>query len=270
MQIKITRIIAKSLVLIFVTLFLSACASSVVVKGDIPSPLVNKLPLTGSLVYTDEFRNYTYVESQKRRKGVVASFDFKEAQVSMFDRIFGALLNLVDNDAPAKDLTIEPEILDFQYSTPAETSTTQYEVWLKYRLKILDGDNQNVGDWVVKGYGKTPTAMLQSTGSAFNAAANVALRDVGAQLAIRFPSQSSVQELVNAKADAQGASFIAQTDAEELESAVSAAAETVESSSEEIEEKFNEAEASVEAAAENPAEIPATADQQANPSEDDQ
>jgi len=96
------------------------------------------------------------------------------------------------------------------------------------------------------------------------------LRDVGAQLAIRFPSQSSVQELVNAKADAQGASFIAQTDAEELESAVSAAAETVESSSEEIEEKFNEAEASVEAAAENPAEIPATADQQANPSEDDQ
>lgn len=208
MRIRKMKNLSKLSGVLVACLLLSACASNVVVKGEVPAPLVNKLPLTGSLVYTDAFKNYTYVESQKRRKSVVAKFDFKDAQIGLFDRIFGALLTLVGNEAPNKDLTIEPEILDFQYATPTETGTTQYEVWLKYRIKILDSDQQKVGDWVVKGYGKTPTATLQSTAAAFNSAANVALRDVGAQLAIRFPTQSSVQEVIAAKSDTQSISYV--------------------------------------------------------------
>ena len=71
-----------------------------------------------------------------------------------------------------------------------------YEVWLRYRVKITDSQDKILADWVVKGYGKTPTATLKTTSSAFNAATNIALRDVGAQLAIGFPNQSSVQGLL--------------------------------------------------------------------------
>lgn len=92
---------------------------------------------------------------------------------------------------------IEPEILDFQYTSPSETKLNLYEVWLRYRVKITDSQNKTLADWVVKGYGKTPSATLKSTSSAFNAATNIALRDVGAQLAIGFPNQSSVQNLLN-------------------------------------------------------------------------
>ena len=198
MQINIKRV-GHTLGLFVILLFLGGCASSVVVKGTIPDPLVEKLPLTASLSYNEEFTNYTYVESQKNRKSVVSKFDFKDAQINMFDQIFGAILILDPADVNQTDLIIEPHVLDFQYSTPAETKTTQYEVWLKYRLQIMDGERQTLADWVIKGYGKTPTATLQSTGAAFNAAANVAMRDVGAQLAIRFGRQRSVQDLIAQK-----------------------------------------------------------------------
>lgn len=206
MQINIKQL-SNKLALVTTILFLSGCATNVVVKGTIPEPLIDKLPLTASLSYTEDFTNYTYVEAQKSRRSVVSKFDFKDAQISMFDRVFDALLTVAPTGAGDTDLIIEPQVLDFQYSTPNETQTTQYEVWLKYRLQIMDGDRQNLADWVIKGYGKTPTAMLQSTSAAFNAAANVAMRDVGAQLAIRFGRQTSVQALV-----AEKGSFPASTD----------------------------------------------------------
>ena len=77
---------------------------------------------------------------------------------------------------------------------PSETKSTQFEIWLKYRLIITDAQDQEVADWVVKGYGKTPTTLLGSHLKSFNTAANIALRDVGAQLAIGFRNQPSIKD----------------------------------------------------------------------------
>ena len=49
---------------------LSGCANNVVVKADIPSPLVEKLPITGAMVYNDRFKNYVYLEAEKNRRFV--------------------------------------------------------------------------------------------------------------------------------------------------------------------------------------------------------
>jgi hypothetical protein len=174
---------------------ISGCASSIVVKPDIPSPLVKRLPLNTNLVYSDTFKNYLYVENEKKR-GSMKSIDFTDAQAAMFEQVFGSLTNLVDSADPSKNLSIEPEILDFQYSAPSETKLKQYEIWIKYRLKLRDGNNARIADWTIKGYGKTPTSMLTSAPSAFNAATNIALRDVGAQLSIRFPQQTVVKTLL--------------------------------------------------------------------------
>ena len=115
----------------------------------------------------------------------------------MFEQVFGSLTNLVDVDDAARNLAIEPEILDFQYSSPSETKLKQYEIWIKYRLKLRDANDARIADWTIKGYGKTPTGLLTSASSAFNAATNVALRDVGAQLSIRFPRQRVVKTLLD-------------------------------------------------------------------------
>jgi len=175
---------------------LTGCASSVVVKPDIPNPLVQKLPLNTSLVYSDSFKDYVYLETEKKR-GSLKSIDFTEAQTTMFEQVFSSVTNLVDADDASRNLTIEPEILDFQYSSPTETKLKQYEVWIKYRLKLRNVDGARIADWTVKGYGKTPTGLLTTASSAFNAATNVALRDVGAQLSIRFPRQRVVKTLLD-------------------------------------------------------------------------
>jgi len=176
--------------------FFGGCASSVVVKPDIPNPLVQKLPLKAGLVYTDTFKDYVYLENEKKR-GSLKSLDFTYAQTTMFEQVFGALTNLVEEDDPTRNLTIEPQILDFQYSAPSETKLKQYEIWIKYRLKLRDANDASIADWTIKGYGKTPTGLLTSASSAFNAATNVALRDVGAQLSTRFSRQRVVKTLLD-------------------------------------------------------------------------
>lgn len=178
---------------------LAGCASTVVVKPDIPNPLVEKLPLNTSLIYSQAFKNYVYVEKEKKRNSM-KSINFAQAQTAMFQQVFGSLTNLVESTDPSKNLSIEPEILDFQYTAPSETKLKQYEIWIKYRLKLRDANDARIADWTIKGYGKTPTGMLTSATSAFNAATNVALRDVGAQLSIRFPQQSVVKTLLDGDA----------------------------------------------------------------------
>ena len=187
--------IVRQFYLLLIVLSLTGCgASRVSVTADIPQPLVTKLPLTGYLSFTEEFKNYRYSENEKSRS--LASLSFGPAQQVMFERVFVQLLDLSSTASAAVDVIIEPEILDFQYTSPSETKLNLYEVWLRYRVKITDSQDKILADWVVKGYGKTPTATLKTTSSAFNAATNIALRDVGAQLAIGFPNQSSVQGLL--------------------------------------------------------------------------
>lgn len=189
-----SKIMRLSIVVVTL-LLLGACANTVTVKGQVPTPLVEKIPLSADLIYSDEFKNYTYSEEDKAR--ALKSLNFGSAQIDMFNDVFSAILSQPDENRQDRDLTIRPEIIDFQYTVPRETKSKLYEVWLKYRLRISNSSNQELADWVVKGYGKTPTATFTSTTSAFNSAANVALRDVGAQLSIGFARQPSIKALVD-------------------------------------------------------------------------
>jgi hypothetical protein len=181
--------LASSLLLI---LLLSSCTKNFQVVADIPTPLIESSGLTAQLDYSDEFKAYKFVEKSDDRS--LERVDFGVAQVSLFDRIFSSLFEMSDSASDGHDLKIEPQILEFQYSAPKETKLKLYEVWVKYRLKVSDSKNQELADWVVKGYGKTPTSMFSSHLKAFNRACNVALRDVGAQLAIGFRNQPSIKD----------------------------------------------------------------------------
>ncbi|MCH2190275.1 MAG: hypothetical protein MK188_05060 [Gammaproteobacteria bacterium] len=178
---------------------LAGCSTKVTVDADIPRPLVEKVPLNVHVKFTDEFRNHVYEENEKKRS--LSSLDLAQAQMQMFSAVFSTLTNLVSADDPSKDLTVVPEVLDFQYTAPNETKLKQYEIFLKYRIKLLKSDDSSLADWVVKGYGKTPTALLTSAPQAFNSAANVALRDVGAQLATRFPGQRKIKAMIASKTE---------------------------------------------------------------------
>lgn len=175
-----------------VLLLASGCAKTFTVVSEIPTPLIESDPTVAHVKFSDDFKAYAYEEKSDDR--ALESVGFGEAQVSLFKQIFGSLFTLSEEDNDSVDLKIEPQILDFQYSAPKETKLNLYEIWLKYRLRITDHHDRELADWVVKGYGKTPTRMLSSHLSAFNTASNVALRDVGAQLAIGFRNQPSIKD----------------------------------------------------------------------------
>jgi len=191
----------KSLFPVFaLAIFLTGCgASKVRVTADIPRPLINQLPLNTYVLYTDEFANYQYKEKEKGR--ALSRLTFGPAQQTLFEQIFSELV-IVNTSAESAnlDLIIEPEILDLQYTSPKETKLNLFEVWLRYRVKITDPQNNVLADWVIKGYGKTPSATFKTNWTAFNAATNVALRDVGAQLSIGFPKQPAIKTLLDQKA----------------------------------------------------------------------
>ena len=194
------------------------CASKVTVRADIPTPLIEKVPLNVHLSFTEEFRNHIYQENERSR--ALSSLNLAEAQLSMFDAIFSNMTNLVGADDLTKDLTVEPELLEFQYTAPAETKLKQYEVFLTYRLKLINKDDSTLADWIIKGYGKTPTALLATATQAFNSAANVALRDVGAQLATRFPGQQKIKALIDRKSPISEASAASVIDATGINSQI--------------------------------------------------
>jgi hypothetical protein len=193
MHIKYQKSLRTMTVLLLVQL-LSACTTSFVVKGSYPSPLVEKLNVPAKLVFTPEFSAYIYSEKGPRRP--VGAINMGAAQKALFSRIFESFLVVDKASAKAAELVITPQVLDFQYSVPSESTLNLFEIWVKYRILIEDSDGKELADWVIKGYGKTPTATLKSAGSALNAAINIALRDVGAQISIGFPRQASIKQFL--------------------------------------------------------------------------
>lgn len=195
----IYKLLPKALLLLVP--IIAGCAKSFVVTSEVPPPLIERLPVTAEINYTDEFSNYQYIEKSDKR--ALEKVDFGSAQVGMFETVFGHLFTLVAPGTDNVDLKITPQLLDFQYSAPSETKLKQYEIWVKYRLTITDHSDQEIADWVVKGYGKTPTSMLGSQITAFNTASNIALRDIGAQLAIGFHTQPSIEDYLTRRKNSQ-------------------------------------------------------------------
>lgn len=179
--------------LLTLLIVLCGCSNSLKVRGHFPAPLVKPIPQTIGVVYDDDFRSYVYTETQADRSKWM--IDSGAAQVQLFDQVLQGLFvqarevnALPTREAPAStDLVLYPRLADFQYSVPRETQFNIYEVWLKYNLSMYTAEGVLLADWVITAYGKTPSAFMRSEEDAMNAAVVVALRDLGANLALNTP-----------------------------------------------------------------------------------
>lgn len=173
---------------VIVTLFLLvACSSKYVVEGEYPAPLVPPIPIKMNLVIDQEFTDYVFSEKRVGQQDVV--IEFGEAQTQLFNSLAESLFTGTDDEV---QLNIIPKISRFQYAFPRESQSQVYEVWLRYNIEIEEPDGRQIASWVLTGYGKTPTALLKTRTEAVNAAAIVALRDIGAQLSIGFKRQPDI------------------------------------------------------------------------------
>ncbi|NKB39270.1 MAG: hypothetical protein GKR93_19235 [Gammaproteobacteria bacterium] len=174
-------------------LSLSACNQSLTMeaKTDVPTPLAVKLPLSIGVHYDENFRNYTYEEnSEDRQNWAIKS---GTSQVDLFERVLPSMFQDISHIEDISgtlitdvDGVIVPEVEEMQFALPNETKSDLYEVWIKYKVKLLDKNGDLVADWPVTGYGKSSTEFLKSRDKGLQAAINSAFRDAGARFALTF------------------------------------------------------------------------------------
>lgn len=198
----------RPLPIVAVITLLIGCSTNVTVNGDYPAALVARQPLSVGLVLDDSFSSYRFTSEKDNRQPV--SMALGESQVQLFNRVFtdmfqsSATLPARPSGQSNLDLVIVPEITEVQLATPMETQLNVYEVWLKYNLKVYDGNGQPVADWMMSAYGKTQSRFLKSDEEALNQATVMALRDAGARLLTGFQQIPDIRQwLANRQAPAK-------------------------------------------------------------------
>jgi hypothetical protein len=188
-------------------LLLAGCGvNEVVVQGQFPQPVLDKLPITLGVYYDPEFRNHEFFDQASSRGESDWVVRTGAAQTQMYDTLLGGMFeNIVMlNELPredrvaavgeaAADAVLVPHVDELQYSIPRHTKINVFEIWIRYRYQLYAPDGELLADWTMTSYGKTPTAFLQTAEGAVNLAAVVALRDAGANFALNFTSVPEVK-----------------------------------------------------------------------------
>ena len=209
---------AKRLAALFILLFVVACTSrEVVVEGAFPTPLIDPVPVSVGILFTQEFREHELMEDATGRGEVSWRVSTGSAQVDFWSTLFPAFFQNVvfinsyeDLETYDVDAVLIPEVSEVQYAIPLYTSVKVYEIWMRYQLslvepeQIMDADNKTINlenmqafaEWPLTAYGKTPTAFMQSDVDAVNLAAVMALRDAGANFITSFARVPGVMDWI--------------------------------------------------------------------------
>ena len=204
--------------------------ASVTVDISVPRPLVQPLDVHMGVYFDEKLKNYVHEEELEDYGDY--RIDIGASQVPVFAQVFDAMFDRVvavtaeregepvasgdpgDEEAapPAEpapsrfrpvddprmrvDGILAPAIDEVQFAIPDQTGGEFYEVWIRYRLKLLGTDGALLGEWPVIGYGKANQrnyGAIDQKETALNEATIWALRDAAAWLSFQFPDQAEVQ-----------------------------------------------------------------------------
>lgn len=199
------RCAAIVLALTTFTLCAGCGGASVAVPPELPVPLVQPLPLKMGVHISEDLRNY--VHREKLEQSGEWSIDLGNAQDRMFQNLltgmFEAMEVLPQPNAMATDVdgVLVPAIEEVQFSTPEQTRSEYFEVWVRYRFQLFDRDGTLVGEWPMTAYGKANAHNygMNSREPALQAAALAALRDAMAFFTVQFRTVPAVQSWLKAE-----------------------------------------------------------------------
>ncbi len=175
-----------------VLLLLAACSSpKVAVDGTFPVPLVNPHPIHVGWYLDDALK--TYVHKEKIDRGGDWVISVGSVQQSMFDSLSQgmfksyAFLDKPEAAAPVQ-LIFVPVIEQLQFSTPKQTRSKYFEVWIKYKFELRNADGTTRGEFPLTAYGKAhiQNYSMNTNSAALQEAANAACRDAMAFFALQF------------------------------------------------------------------------------------
>ena len=185
-------------------LTLAGCASAVVVESQFPAPLIETLPLAVGVFYEPELRDFIHAEALPR--SATWTIDLGDANIAMLGPIFGAMFastreleNLppTPTESASVDAVLSSTLERFEFDVPRASRDEFVEVWLQYRLQLLDPGGVLLIDWPVSGYGKAEIDGDRE--AAVHRAAIIAMREAGAMISTQFMEQEAVREWLDEK-----------------------------------------------------------------------
>ncbi len=216
------------LVSVWAAVLLVGCTNQVEVKGQFPTPVLDKLPLKIGVYYDPEFRSHEFYDEADSREETDWIVRTGEAQVEMYNTLLPGMFEQVVmlNELPRRDrvdtvleqdldAVLVPHVQELQYSIPNHTKINVFEIWMRYRYELYAPDGELLAEWSMTSYGKTPTAFLRTAEAAVNLAAVVALRDAGANFAMNFTRVPEIRTWMDAREQGPMATADAASDEEE-------------------------------------------------------
>jgi hypothetical protein len=199
------------LVAVALCALLTACTgANVQMEGEIPTPLVNRLPLKIGLYFEPALLQYVFEE--KIQDHGDWRVEIGPMQARLFRKIAAAMFVesvQVDSIAGAGgdlDAVLAPTIAEFQISIPSQTRSDFYEVWIKYTMRLYDIHGTLIAQWPLTAYGKANKAdfgfMENSDKLAIRQATLTALRDAAAFLSLRFATVPEVKAWMKSRGSA--------------------------------------------------------------------
>ena len=182
---------------------LSGCAGgtkNVTIEQDFPVPLIDSAPVSLTIVLDEEIKQYKLSEEIKDRG--TWEVEVGTVQENLFSNLGSGLLEdfaISDTpDAGSFDGVLRPKIVDMQFSLPAQTRSTFYEIWIRYQFQLLDKNKNIIAEWDLPAYGKANEEDYGGSSASLRAAAIAACRDAMAFFAINFQRQPAVSKWIAA------------------------------------------------------------------------
>jgi hypothetical protein len=195
------RSLARLALPVVAGLALAGCGDvEVATDVEFPKPLVDELPFTVGVYYSDEFRKYVH---QEDRWGVEWKVQLGQFHVRMGDKLFDAAFRDTvpvqsPTDAPSdRELRaiVEPRIEQYSFITPRDTGAKYYAVTIRYRLNVYAPDGRLADSLTFTGYGSAPSSGVTST-NPMMLATKAAMRDAAAKFLVQFPEQSITKKMI--------------------------------------------------------------------------
>lgn len=186
---------------------LAGCGSSVKFQAPtIPAPLLEKIPISVGLRMPENFEHFVHEEKVFGREQW--SIDLGRSNAALFEQLFAHMFANVtvigpedDPELLPLDALIEASIDAFEFSTPDQSNTDAFAVWIRYRLRVYDQAGDLVSNWPVSAYGKSQTTTMGRT-DALRRAAVLAMRDAAALVIMKFDNVTQISSLAGKSAAA--------------------------------------------------------------------
>jgi hypothetical protein len=185
---------------------MAGCSSTVSIEmPTIPEPRVEKIPVDVAVRIPANFYEFVHTEDVLGRSKQTIHLGASNANFfrQLFDHMFQSIV-ILDADADPRDYQfdalIEPEIEGFEFSTPGQTQSDAYSVWIRYRINVFDSVGNRASSWTVSAYGKSQKEGITGSDS-LRRAAVLAMRDAAALIVMQMDKVSKIRLLADGPLD---------------------------------------------------------------------